>query len=84
MLRAVGQGITIPLVARVSQPKLPYEIKMTKEQMVFVDEKIKNLLASRCIVQLPEFDTTGFLSNIFLVPKKEHNSFRMIFKSSES
>ena len=57
---------------------MPYEIKMSDEQRSFVDNKIKRLLDSRCIVQLPAFDSSGFLSNIFLVPKKEQNSFRTI------
>ena len=78
VLKAVAQGITIPLVSRVSQLKLPYEIKMTDEQMSFVDKKVQRLLNSLCIVQLPAFDSSGFLSNIFLVPKKEQNSFRTI------
>ena len=78
VLKAVAQGITIPLVSKVSQLKMPYEIKMSDEQRSFVDNKIKSLLDSRCIVQLPAFDSSGFLSNIFLVPKKEQNSFRTI------
>ena len=78
MLKAVAQGITIPLVSRVSQLKLSYEIKMNDEQMSFVDKKVESLLNSQCIVQLPAFDSSGFLSNIFLVPKKEQNSFRTI------
>ena len=78
VLKAGGQGITIPLVSRVSQLKLPHEIKMNDEQMLFVDKKVESLLKSWCIVQVPAFDSSGFLSNIFLVPKKEQNSFRTI------
>ena len=78
VLKAVAQGITIPLVSKPVQTRWPHEIKMTEQQVRFVDDKIKNLLASRCIVPLFAFDPTGFLSKIFLVPKKELNSFRMI------
>ena len=44
----------------------------------FVDNKVTDLLQSNCIVKMPHFDPAGFLSNIFLVPKKEKDSFRMI------
>ena len=51
---------------------------MNEIQRKFVDKKVTDLLNSRCIVKMPHFDPTGFLSNIFLVPKKEKDSFRMI------
>ena len=46
--------------------------------MSFVDDKLKNLLDQKCIVKNEQLDLLGFVSNIFLVPKKEKNSFRMI------
>ena len=78
VLRAVKFGITLPFVSRVYQTQLPRKIKMTKEQKCFVDKKVESLLNSRCIVRLPARDPSGFTSSIFLVPKKEKNSFRMI------
>ena len=60
------------------QDRFPHEIKLNEIQRKFVDKKVTDLLDSRCIVKMPHFDPTGFLSNIFLVPKKEKDSFRMI------
>ena len=62
----------------VKQTRLPYPIKMNEQQMLFVDQKINELVKNKCVVQTHRFDPSGFLSNIFLVPKKEQNSFRMI------
>ena len=61
------------------QIKLPHDINMTKEEMLFVNKKIAQLLANDSIAILPpEKLTSGWLSNIFLVPKKVPGEFRMI------
>ena len=70
VLDAIQYGIHIPLVGRVRQVKFPHEIKMNEIQCRFVDSKLNELLENRCIVRKSKFDPSGFLSNIFLVPKK--------------
>ena len=56
---------------------------MNEIQCRFVDSKLKELLENRCIVRKSKFDPSGFLSNIFLVPKKEENKFRLILNLRE-
>ena len=51
---------------------------MNSNEERFVDEKLSHLLSQRCILKTKNLDPSGFVSNIFLVPKKEKNSFRMI------
>ena len=72
VLRAIEYGINIPLIGTVRQVKLPHPIKMNAIETKFVDDKIASLLAEGCIVQNDGFDPSGFLSNIFLVPKKDN------------
>ena len=78
MLRVIEHGITIPLIAPVNQTHLPFQIKMNSVQSQFVDKKLKDLLSQGCITRTEKLDPSGFVSNIFLVPKKEKDSFRMI------
>ena len=78
MLRVIEHGITIPLIAPVNQTRLPFQIKMNSVQSQFVDKKLKDLLSQGCITRTEKLDPSGFVSNIFLVPKKEKDSFRMI------
>ena len=78
MLRIIQHGITIPLIAPVVQSCLPFQIKMNALQCDFVDKKLKDLLSQGCITKTEKIDPSGFVSNIFLVPEKEKNSFRMI------
>ena len=56
---------------------------MNEIQCRFVDSKLNELLENRCIVRKSKFDPSGFLSNIFLVPKKEENKFRLILNLRE-
>ena len=56
---------------------------MNDIQCRLVDRKLDELLESRCIVRKLKFDSLGFLSNIFLVPKKEENKFRLILNLRE-
>ena len=51
---------------------------MNEVQKQFVDNKVQTLLDQKCIVQKSCLDKSRFVSNIFLVPKKDNNSFRMI------
>ena len=83
VLDDIQYGIHIPLVGRVRQVKFPREIKMNDIQCRLVDRKLDELLESRCIVRKLKFDSSGFFSNIFLVPKKEENKFRLILNLRE-
>ena len=74
----VRHGIHIPLTSKVVQHKSPFQIKMNEVQKQFVDNKVQTLLDQKCIVQKSCLDKSGFVSNIFLVLKKDNNSFRMI------
>ena len=47
------------------------------EEMAAADEHIKTLLLKRAIVKVDPLDRSGFLSNVFLTPKKD-GGFRMI------
>ena len=51
---------------------------MNSNEEKFVEEKLSHLLSQKCILRTTQLDPSGFVSNIFLVPKKEKNSFRMI------
>ena len=84
MLNCVEHGIHIKLSEKVYQDKLPIQIKMSQEEMTFVDNKLCDLLKKRCIVQNDGLLPHGFVSNVFLVAKKDKSKvkdssgFRMI------
>ena len=59
-----------------TQTFLPHELKMSEKEMSFVDE-IEHLLKNGFIKKLDEPLPNGWLSNIFLVPKKQ-GGFQMI------
>ena len=52
------------------QTKILREISMTKEQSDFVDKKLIALEANGCIKALAKPFENGWVSNIFVVPKK--------------
>ena len=59
------------------QKKLPRVLKMSQAESHFMDAKIEELLLDGSIRQVPHPDPTGWVSNVFLVPKKD-GRYRMI------
>ena len=53
------------------QKFLPHEFKMSEEERKFVDKEIDHLLKNGFIKKLTEPLPNGWVSNIFLVPKKQ-------------
>ena len=72
-------GASIPFIegSKIIQRKLPHQIKMTKEQECFVDAEIQKLLDTNCIKEIKQPLKKGWISNIFLVPKKD-GGYRLI------
>ena len=71
-------GIHVPFID--SPPKqqfIPKQLSMSEEEMMFVDAEIAHLLRTGCIRKLDRLVPDGWVSNIFLVPKKQ-GGFRMI------
>ena len=62
------KGYLIPLKGKPLQSQRPLEGVFSKEQTVLLKEEIKSLLEKSTISHCRE--TSGFFSNIFLVPKK--------------
>ena len=72
------KGIHVPFeCGPPTQRHIPHELKMTDEEKAFVDQEVQHLLETNCIRSLPEMIPDGWVSNIFLVPKK-NGGFRMI------
>ena len=73
------KGITVPFVNNrpPKQKFIPSQLAMLDERMCFVDEELSKLLATGCIKKLDQMIPDGWVSNIFLVPKKQ-GGFRMI------
>ena len=73
------QGISFPFLhgKPPKQKFIPRQLAMSKEEMSFVDDEVRKLLESGCIKKLPSQIPNGWVSNIFLVPKKQ-GGFRMI------
>ena len=76
VLRHVG-GITIPFTENVKQLSPAREIHMSEREQEFARQKIRQLIDTGCIVKLPAIQPNGWVSNIFLRPKKD-GSFRLI------
>ena len=62
---------------RPKQRIFPHELKMSEEERTFVDTEIQNLLQNGFIKKLDAPLPNGWISNVFLVPKKQ-GGFRMI------
>ena len=62
---------------RPKQRFFPHELKMSEEERAFVDTEIENLLQNGFIKRLDTPLPNGWISNVFLVPKKQ-GGFRMI------
>ena len=77
-------GVKIPFIDNSPpiQKNLLPELRMSKEEMKFVEEHIEQLLAQGFIRKLPHHIKNGWVSNIFLVPKK-NGGFRMILNLKE-
>ena len=59
------------------QEKLPRVLKMSQAEHQFMDDKIKELLQDGSIWEVPHPGPSGWVSNVFLVPKKD-GGYRMI------
>ena len=70
VLKHVG-GISIPLVKKVNQTAPVREIHMNERERKFVRQKLQQLIDCGCIVKLNKPIKNGWLSNIFLRPKKD-------------
>ena len=60
-----------------TQLTLPRELKMNSTEQEFVDKEISHLLQEGFIVKLNSHIPSGWVSNVFLVPKRQ-GGFRMI------
>ena len=77
VLRHVG-GITIPFTENnIVQDKLPHEIRFSNRERQFVLETLQDLISTGCVQELDSQMENGWVSNIFLRPKR-NGSFRMI------
>ena len=76
VLKHVG-GISIPLVKKVNQTAPVREIHMNDRERKFVRQKLQQLIDCGCIVKLKKPIKNGWLSNIFLRPKKD-GTYRII------
>ena len=73
---SVVKGLTLNTCGKASHTT-PRQLNMSKEMKQSTNRKIKQLLQDACIEQIPEIDTSGFESNIFVVPKHD-GGYRMI------
>ena len=72
-------GASIPFIENITikQSKLPHTIKMNKEEERFVDQEVERLLESNCIRVTKRPFKNGWISNVFVVPKKD-GGYRLI------
>ena len=71
------KGVHFEFTQQVTQTKIPKPIHMSSEQTNFMDNKISELLANGSIKHISSLPTQGWISNVFLVLKKD-KGFRMI------
>ena len=76
VLRHIG-GITIPFIENVQQEKPAREIHMSNKEREYARIKIQQLIDTSCVEKLSSVKPNGWVSNIFLWPKKD-GSFRLI------
>ena len=67
---SVVKGLTFNTCGKASH-RTPRQLNMSTEMKHFTDRKIKQLLKEDCIEQISKIDTSGFESNIFVVPKHD-------------
>ena len=75
-------GIKIPFLQRPCSNKNTSRIALYRDQETFLRHKIKQLMHDDCIEQIPAFDPTGFINNVFLRPKRS-GGYRMILNVKE-
>ena len=76
VLRHVG-GITIPFIENVQQGKPAREIHMSNREREYACIKIQQLIDTGCVEKLISVKPNGWVSHIFLRPKKD-GSFWLI------
>ena len=76
------KGVELEFDEPPSQKFLPPEIKFSSQEQKFLDNKIDELLASG-VVEICDHENDEFISRIFLRPKKEGGSYRLILDLSD-
>ena len=72
-------GAKIPFVQQPpKQQTIPPNVRMSLTEQKFVDIEIEKLLNKGSIVEISHPPSDGWVSPIFVVPKREKNSFRLI------
>ena len=71
------EGVHFEFTSTPKQTKFPKQIPTSIEGKKFMDDKIKELLENGSIERVNYPHKVGWLSNVFLVPKKD-GDFRMI------
>ena len=72
-------GAKIPFVQQPPKQKsIPPNVRMSPTEQKFVDIEIEKLLHNGSIVEITHPPSDGWVSPIFVVPKWEKNSFRLI------
>ena len=73
------KGVKVPFIhGKLPRQKfVPPELKMSSEEMKFVDVHLSQLIEEGFVRELPSHIPDGWVSNIFLMPKKT-GGFRMI------
>ena len=73
------RGVHVPFINNrpPKQRFLPSELIMSSDEMAFVDSHLQQLIDQGFVKELPGHIVDGWVSNVFLVPKK-NGGFRMI------
>ena len=70
-------GLEIDFIDKVKQNKLPRETVMNEKEIAFVDKELIWPLRENIVEKVNKIPKQGWISNIFLRPKKD-GLFRMI------
>ncbi|KAI9553757.1 hypothetical protein GHT06_019015 [Daphnia sinensis] len=70
ILSTVMEGYHIEFVALPFQEQIPTGCIMSKDMETVSDQEIKLLLEKGAIAPIPSDNTDGFVSNLFVIPKK--------------
>ena len=76
------KGVDLEFIDTPAQNHVPRELHFNKAESKFLDDKIQELLTKNVITECGH-DSVEFISPIFLRPKKEKNSFRIILDLSD-
>ena len=71
------KGVQFEFIEQPKQTSFPKPIVMSKEECVFMQTKLQELITDGSISKIKTLPQSGWLSNVFLVPKKD-GGFRMI------